>query len=207
MISVRLQPPRAWGLVEIHPLHYISGGSTMYRRIVGLRVLTVLAVLAACASGQPTSYGGVDGRGHRGGGTSASSRRQVNYRPAQYYWAPLPAAYAPRQGYEALYPPPNRRGVENGGRTGPGNQAVTVKVSVPADAEIWFDGNKTRQTGPDRSFVSPPITPGRDYSYEVKTRWLDNGTEVIQTRRVTVHAGDVINLRFAAGPPQSASGR
>jgi uncharacterized protein (TIGR03000 family) len=84
---------------------------------------------------------------------------------------------------------------------------VTVNVSVPADAEIWFDGNKTRQTGPARSFVSPPITPGHDYAYVLKARWLENGKEVTQTRRVIVHAGDVINLWIPADQPQSASGR
>jgi uncharacterized protein (TIGR03000 family) len=84
---------------------------------------------------------------------------------------------------------------------------VTLNIAVPADAEIWFDGNKTRQTGTARSFVSPPLTPGHDYAYEVKTRWLENGYEVTQTRRVIVHASDVINLRFTSDPPQSASGR
>jgi len=84
---------------------------------------------------------------------------------------------------------------------------VTVNVSVPADAEIWFDGTKTTQTGAARSFVSPPVSPGHDYTYEVKVRWRQNGKAVTRTRRVIVHAGDVINIWFTADQSQSASRR
>jgi uncharacterized protein (TIGR03000 family) len=68
-------------------------------------------------------------------------------------------------------------------------------------------GTKTAQTGTARSFVSPPVTPEHDYTYEVKTRWRGNGKEVTQTRRILVHAGDVINLWFTADQQQSASSR
>jgi uncharacterized protein (TIGR03000 family) len=176
----------------------------MSRRIVSLRVLTPLALLAAFGYGPPTCCAGVDGRGARSpGGASASKGRQVYYGPPLYYAAPLSGAYGPGQGYQYFYPPPSGEG----GMDRQGNRAVTVNVSVPADAEIWFDGTKTAQTGTARRFVSSPVTPGPDYTYEVKVRWRENGTAVIQTRRVIVHAGDVINLRFTADQPQSASGR
>ena len=176
----------------------------MSRRIVSLRVLTPLALLAAFGYAQPAADAGVDGRGARSpGGASASSGRLVSYGPPLYYAAPWSGAYGPGPVYQSFYPSPG----EDGGMDRPGNRAVTVNVSVPADAEIWFDGTKTVQTGPARRFVSPPVTPGPDYTYEVKARWRENGTAVTQTRRVIVHAGDVINLRFTADQPQSASGR
>ena len=34
---------------------------------------------------------------------------------------------------------------------------------------------ETGQTGPDRSFSSPPLTPGKAYTYEVKARWMNSG--------------------------------
>jgi uncharacterized protein (TIGR03000 family) len=176
----------------------------MSRRIVSLRVLTPLALLAAFGSAQPAADAGVDGRGARSqGGASASSGRQVYYGPPLYYAAPLSGAYGPGQGSQYFYPSPSGEG----GMDRQGDRAVTVNVSVPADAEIWFDGTKTVQTGPARRFVSPPVTPGPDYTYEVKARWRENGIAVTQTRRVIVHAGDVINLWFTADQPQSASGR
>jgi uncharacterized protein (TIGR03000 family) len=81
------------------------------------------------------------------------------------------------------------------GPSAPG-QAVHFVVMVPADAEVWFDGAKTTQAGPDREFVSPPLQPGHPYSYEVRARWRDGGREVDRTRRVTFYAGDQLELDF-----------
>jgi uncharacterized protein (TIGR03000 family) len=65
---------------------------------------------------------------------------------------------------------------------------VHVTVRVPMDAEVWFDGQQTRQTGALRQFVSPPLTPGQDYTYEVRARWTEGGKEVVQARRIDVSA-------------------
>jgi uncharacterized protein (TIGR03000 family) len=71
-----------------------------------------------------------------------------------------------------------------------------IEVRVPADAEIWFDDAETVQTGTVRLFVSPPVTPGHDYSYEVRAKWKEDGREVIQSRRITFHAGEHVNIGF-----------
>jgi uncharacterized protein (TIGR03000 family) len=73
---------------------------------------------------------------------------------------------------------------------------VRVNVSVPANAQITFDGAKTMQTGAIRAFVSPPVAPGRDYIYSVTAKWQQGGKEVTRTQRITVHAGDVIHVSF-----------
>jgi|GEM_PF-5309175 len=75
-------------------------------------------------------------------------------------------------------------------------QVVHFAVMVPADAEVWFDGAKTTQAGPDREFISPPLRPGHSYSYDVRARWKDGGREVDRTRRVTFYAGDHLELDF-----------
>jgi uncharacterized protein (TIGR03000 family) len=74
--------------------------------------------------------------------------------------------------------------------------ATMIAVRVPADAEIWFDGKKTSQTGPVRYFETPPLEPGREYSYEIRARWNENGRQVERTRHVTVHPGDRLALNF-----------
>jgi uncharacterized protein (TIGR03000 family) len=71
----------------------------------------------------------------------------------------------------------------------PGDTKAYVQVVVPANAEIWFDGDKTSQTGSRREFVSPPLDPGTDYAYEIRARWLENGKLVEETRTVTVRGG------------------
>jgi uncharacterized protein (TIGR03000 family) len=75
--------------------------------------------------------------------------------------------------------------------------SVTMNVRVPAGAEIWFEGSKTGQTGTTRTFVSPPLEPGRGFTYEVRARWTDNGKEVDRTRQVHVRAGEKVDVDFS----------
>jgi len=62
-----------------------------------------------------------------------------------------------------------------------------------------IEGSPTGPGGTRRQFVSPPIKPGHDYTYDVQVSWLQEGREVTQKRHITVHAGDVINLTFPVG--------
>jgi uncharacterized protein (TIGR03000 family) len=74
-------------------------------------------------------------------------------------------------------------------------------VRVPANAEIWFEGVKTSQTGDFRVFESPELKPGVDYNYEVRARWVENGQTVEKTRNLTVRAGDQIAVNFMPPVP------
>lgn len=74
--------------------------------------------------------------------------------------------------------------------------AVTVRLHVPTDAQVWFEGEATAQTGEDRDFVSPALTPGREYTYHIRVRWQENDKPVERKRDVKVHAGDRINLNI-----------
>jgi uncharacterized protein (TIGR03000 family) len=76
------------------------------------------------------------------------------------------------------------------------NRTVLIDVRVPADARIWFDDDSTKQTGPERLFVSPPLTRGKYYEYQVRAQWNENGKKLERTRRITVQAGDQIHLEF-----------
>ena len=73
-----------------------------------------------------------------------------------------------------------------------------INLHVPADAKIWFDGSQTIQTGNARTFQSPPLAVGPEYTYLVRIQWNRDGKEVTQTRQVLVHASDVINLALDA---------
>jgi len=70
-------------------------------------------------------------------------------------------------------------------------QPIHVTIQVPADAQVWFNGVKTHLTGTTRKFVSPPLAPG-DYLYEIRASWAGQD----QTRALTVHPGDAINVEF-----------
>jgi uncharacterized protein (TIGR03000 family) len=81
---------------------------------------------------------------------------------------------------------------------------ASVDIRVPkADAEVFFEGSKTSQTGTDRAFISPPLQPGSNYTYEVQARWFENGKEVTRTRRVPVRAGERVTVDFTRPDKES----
>jgi uncharacterized protein (TIGR03000 family) len=65
---------------------------------------------------------------------------------------------------------------------------------VPANATVWVDGNKTQQTGEGRHFLSPPLTPGKSYTYQLRVRWMKDGKPLEQTRDIAVRAGSHVRL-------------
>jgi uncharacterized protein (TIGR03000 family) len=88
----------------------------------------------------------------------------------------------------------------------PQKRPARINLQVPSDAKIWFDESQTNQTGASRSFESPPLPADRDYSYQVRIQWKQDGKDVSEDRKIIVHAGDVINLTLGS-PPGVALGR
>jgi uncharacterized protein (TIGR03000 family) len=80
-----------------------------------------------------------------------------------------------------------------------------IDVRVPANAELWVEGVKTRQKGRVRRFVSPPLTSGRDFAYNVRVTWTANGKKVTKRQRVVVRAGDWVRLNWAT-PTRGTAG-
>jgi uncharacterized protein (TIGR03000 family) len=65
-----------------------------------------------------------------------------------------------------------------------------IDLAVPPDAEVWFQGVKTKQTGEHRRFTSPPLPRGQAFTYDIRVRWSANGKAVTRKNRLTVRAGD-----------------
>ncbi len=84
---------------------------------------------------------------------------------------------------------------------GPGGNEVVVAVRVPDGAEVWFDGEKTAQSGPERLFHSPPLRPGAGYVYVVRAKWKEAGHEVEQMQTVSVHAAERVLVAFPVARP------
>lgn len=88
----------------------------------------------------------------------------------------------------------------------PSTALINVRVPDP-NAEILVDGTKTTQRGTARQFASPALTPGPKFQYQIEARWMVDGKEVSQTRKVTIQAGDRINLDFTAPAPSGDGGK
>jgi uncharacterized protein (TIGR03000 family) len=182
------------------------------KQFVGLAALGLVALFAAVptpASAGSFSIGGIGRIGAIGGvggyigrprallfgwggyGASGWSTYPRYYRrgwSADYYYPYAGTSYYPYAGYtySAYYPPDPAADVNT----------ATIRMSVPTGARVWFDGAATSQTGADRQFVSPSLTPGREYVYHVRVQWDESGKAVERTRDLTVHAGDRINLNI-----------
>ena len=143
--------------------------------------------------------------GYPSGYPSDSYGPYAGYAPE--YFPPPPAAPAPLH-----YAGPPGLPLAPGSRAGdlaPGDQqqqpadlTAHVEVRVPADADVWLGAGKTRQTGAVRQFVSPPLAPGQEYTYEVRARWTEGGKEVVQTRRLDVRAGSWKGVDFTRPAPE-----
>jgi uncharacterized protein (TIGR03000 family) len=109
-----------------------------------------------------------------------------------YYGSSEDATPYDSGGYSSLTPSPP------GYQSAPpaADNAAQVTLTVPPGARVSFGGAPTTSTGPVREYVSPALTPGKQYAYEVQARWNDNGQEVTQTQQVEVSAGAHVNVAF-----------
>ena len=142
-------------------------------------------------------YGGYGGYAPYYGGYNS-----YGYVPSTTYIAPSTTYIEP--GYPSLSAAPDVSSRESGyyapqvADSAPrvADNAAHLRILAPADAKVWVGGVETGQTGTDRSFASPALTPGRTYTYEVKARWTEDGSPVEQTRQVKVEANRTATVEF-----------
>ncbi|HEY8503457.1 MAG TPA: TIGR03000 domain-containing protein [Gemmataceae bacterium] len=81
----------------------------------------------------------------------------------------------------------------------PGDDRASLTLRVPPAAEVWIDGEPMAdQTGAVRQFVTPPLDPGKTYTYEVRVRWMAGDQPREQVRTITFRAGDEKSLMILA---------
>ena len=87
--------------------------------------------------------------------------------------------------------------------TTPPTIVASITVQVPAEAELYFQGQRMSKPGTVRDFVTPPLLTSRDYTYDVRAVWDDrDGRPVVRERQLTVRAGDKIDLDLMAAPSE-----
>ncbi|HEY7313494.1 MAG TPA: TIGR03000 domain-containing protein [Gemmataceae bacterium] len=72
-----------------------------------------------------------------------------------------------------------------------GNQAneATIVVHLPAEATLTIDGQPTQSTSGTRTFTSPPLEPGKTYSYTLKAEMKRDGRPRNVKKTIDVRAG------------------
>jgi uncharacterized protein (TIGR03000 family) len=79
-----------------------------------------------------------------------------------------------------------------------------VKVILPQEnATLTIEGAPTKMTGGSRLFVTPPLQPGRKYSYKLQAVWEPNNyTHIYRTKEVTFDAGAEVEVDFNQPDPR-----
>ena len=52
---------------------------------------------------------------------------------------------------------------------------IQLMAHVPEDAQVWIEDDLTTSTGVERVYKSPPLVPGKEYSYAIRVAWSENG--------------------------------
>ncbi len=105
--------------------------------------------------------------------------------------APMPPSAVPeddRTARRVAFAPPGAAGDKARG---------TVVVKLPADARLYAEGRQLNQTSAERTFVTPPLPAGRDYTYTFRAEYERGGETISQAKRVTVRPGHTAAVEFA----------
>src|ERR1700682_3734580 len=100
-------------------------------------------------------------------------------------------------------PGDNRPGDTTNAPTTTSEMPARLRIAVPSErAEVWIEGEKTEQSRRVQEYVSPPLTPGKQYFYEVRARWTDSaGNQVERKRSFPIVPGQPVFLDFTRVRP------
>ncbi|MEM6329148.1 MAG: TIGR03000 domain-containing protein [Planctomycetota bacterium] len=79
-----------------------------------------------------------------------------------------------------------------------------LRVTVPADAVVYVNGNKTTSTGSQRQYVSHGLESGRGYTYTLRVEYERDGKPVVESKTVKLVAGGDESIAFVSGADASA---
>jgi uncharacterized protein (TIGR03000 family) len=85
------------------------------------------------------------------------------------------------------------------------NQAVLV-LDVPSGAKLFLNDAETKATGAaQRRFITPPLETAGNYSYVVRAEIVRDGKTIVETKTVSVRAGEETRATFGASASEVAA--
>jgi uncharacterized protein (TIGR03000 family) len=79
----------------------------------------------------------------------------------------------------------------------PAPAPATVVIRLPAEARLTINNAATHQTSSTRTFVSPPLQPGKEVHYTLKAELVRDGKAITATKRVALRAGEERQVSLA----------
>lgn len=115
-----------------------------------------------------------------------------------------------RNGYKVYAPNPDLQPIAayvspRGLPIKPNPTAARIEVKAPANAEIFIEDQKSEQTGPVRTFISPPLKRDRQYTYSIRAEWMQDQQPRTATRQVTFRSGEAVTVDLSAVLPERAT--
>jgi len=69
-------------------------------------------------------------------------------------------------------------------------------IEVPANANLYIDGQLIGGTGTERHFYTPALEKGQSYYYDVRIETVKDGRMVATDKKVIVQAGELVKESF-----------
>jgi uncharacterized protein (TIGR03000 family) len=67
---------------------------------------------------------------------------------------------------------------------------------------LLINGRRTAQRGGVRTFVSPPLSDGHRFFYDLLALRVEDGKQAAARRKVPVYPGERVTVDFAAAEPE-----
>jgi len=113
--------------------------------------------------------------------------------------SPPPVVFVPQ---EVPIAPPNPARIAEDTDRAAATAPAPLNLDLPAVADLWLDGEKQpSSTDTTRTLVSPTRPIGREFTFNIRAQWVENGTTYEAKQTTTVRAGERGKLAVYAGTP------
>jgi uncharacterized protein (TIGR03000 family) len=160
-----------------------------------------------CFGGGHKMFGGHGFLGHKNGGGCCGGYAAPAYTGCGGYAVPgyaVPPSPPVVVGAGVNYSTLPATGIPEAVATLPANRGQVV-VRVPIDAKLFADDQATQLTGPERVFLTPDLSAGRDFQYTLKVEYTANGETKSDSKQVVVRAGHRTVIDFATPTAEKAT--
>jgi len=76
--------------------------------------------------------------------------------------------------------------------------SASIAVTLPAEATVFVNDQKTTSTGSLRNYVSRGLEAGRTYAYKLRVEFELNGEPVVEQKLLKLRAGDSLEVSFGS---------
>jgi uncharacterized protein (TIGR03000 family) len=131
--------------------------------------------------GNPAGGGRADGSGYYIGGYPGVNPQAIGEKNYPGYKGSTSRVYPEYP--EPSYPPPQ-------------DPTALITVWLPYEADLWVQDKRVFHSVSIVKFRTPALVPGKEHRYTFRARWNEGGQVFVETRTVSVQAGEKVKVNF-----------